>query len=154
MSCCGAAKGSSCVMLQSSWAELTWRLVASVLVHLVPGAVLLLPDDDFTVVGAGGQKVAKHRVSPSNLPHRTLVAAQTQSRLVHFMWREEKNDATISVASTWSIHKNNSRVHLIYLCRVITAFYPLRSATSICPPFLTSKILTVRSEEQVARRVP
>lgn len=32
--------------------------------------------------------------------------------------------------------------------------YPLRSATRICPPFLTSKILTERSEEQVASLVP
>lgn len=64
--------------------------MSSVLVHLVPGAVLLLPDDDFTVIGAGGQNVAKHRVSPSNLPHRTLVATQTQPCVVYFMWREEK----------------------------------------------------------------
>lgn len=134
--------------------------MSSVLVHLVPGAVLLLPDDDFSVVGAGGQNVAKHGVSPSNLPHRTLVATQTESRLVYFMWRAGKNMMLTISRDVGKGHKldlfykSNNRVHFIDLCSMISAFYPLRSATSICPPFLTSKILTVRSEEQVARCVP
>lgn len=53
--------------------------MSGVLVHLVPGSVLLLPDDDLTVVGAGSQNVAKHRVSPRDLPHGTLVAARTRT---------------------------------------------------------------------------
>lgn len=57
---------------------LTWWLVSTVLIHLVPGSVLLLPDDDFTVVGTGSQNVAEHRVSPRHLPHGTLMATQIQ----------------------------------------------------------------------------
>lgn len=59
--------------------QLTRGLMSSVLVHLVPGAILLLPDNDFTVVGAGSQNVAKHGVSPSDLPHWPLMAAQIHS---------------------------------------------------------------------------
>lgn len=59
--------------------EVTGRVVARVLVHLIPGAVLLLPDDHLPVVGAGRQDVAVHGVSPGHLPHGTLVAAKTES---------------------------------------------------------------------------
>lgn len=50
--------------------------MACVFIHLVPGAVLLLPDDHLPVVGAGRQDVAVHGVSPGHLPHRTLMTAQ------------------------------------------------------------------------------
>lgn len=52
--------------------------MSGVFIHLVPGSVLLLPDDDFTVVGTGSQNVAEHRVSPRYLPNGTLVATQKQ----------------------------------------------------------------------------
>ena len=48
--------------------------MSCVFVHLVPGAVLLLPDDDLAVVRARGQDVTVHGMGPCHLPHRTLVA--------------------------------------------------------------------------------
>lgn len=61
--------------------EVTGRVVARVFIHLIPGAVLLLPDDHLPVVGAGRQDVAVHGVSPGHLPHGTLVAAETELEL-------------------------------------------------------------------------
>ncbi len=57
---------------ESQKREVTRGVVACVFIHLVPGAVLLLPDDHLPVVGAGGQDVSIHGVSPGHLPHRTL----------------------------------------------------------------------------------
>ena len=35
-----------------------------------------LPDDDPSVVGAGGEDVSKPRVGPGHLPHRALMSSE------------------------------------------------------------------------------
>lgn len=50
------------------------------LMGLLPGAVLLFPDDDFPVIGAGRQDIAIHGVGPGHLPHGTLVTARGGDR--------------------------------------------------------------------------
>lgn len=69
----------SVILCHSVWyenqkREVTRGVVACVFIHLIPGAVLLLPDDHLPVVGAGCQDVAVHGVSPGHLPHWTLMA--------------------------------------------------------------------------------
>ena len=54
--------------------------MSRVFVHLVPGAVLLLPDDDLAVVRARGQDVTVHGVGPCHLPHRTLMAERSERK--------------------------------------------------------------------------
>ena len=54
--------------------------MSGVFVHLVPGAVVLLPDDDLAVVGARGQDVTIHGVGPRYLPHWTLMAERRGGR--------------------------------------------------------------------------
>ena len=50
------------------------------LVGLLPGAILLFPDDDFPVIGAGREYIAIHGVGPGHLPHGTLMAAGERAR--------------------------------------------------------------------------
>lgn len=84
----------------------TWRLVSGVFIHLVPGSVLLFPDDDLTVVGAGGQNIAEHWVSPRNLPHGTLMATQTERP--KFSWCEGNCQKNMSIME--------EQAHLWYQC--------------------------------------
>ena len=58
----------------------TRGVVSCVLVCLLPRAVLLLPDDDFPVVGAGREYIAIHGVGPGHLPHGTFMAARREVR--------------------------------------------------------------------------
>ena len=51
-----------------------------VLVDLAPLASSLLPDEDSPVVAAGGEDISKPGVSPSHLPHRTLVTLQVSGQ--------------------------------------------------------------------------
>lgn len=55
------------------------------LVGLLPGAILLFPDDDFPVVGAGREYIAIHGVGPGHLPHGTLMAARREGQRL-FRW--------------------------------------------------------------------
>lgn len=48
--------------------------MVGVLEELAPGALALLPDYDFTVVGGGGEDVSEFGVRPGDLPDRAFVA--------------------------------------------------------------------------------
>lgn len=60
---------------------LTWRLMPNVFVHLVPGSVLLLPDDDFSVIWTRSQDVSEHGMSPGYLPNGAFMAADTETEM-------------------------------------------------------------------------
>lgn len=59
------------------------------LVGLLPGAILLFPDDDFPVVGAGRENIAIHGVGPGHLPHGTLMAARREGQRL-FRWAKRR----------------------------------------------------------------
>ena len=59
------------------------------LVGLLPGAILLFPDDDFPVVGARREYIAIHGVGPGHLPHGTLMAARREGQRL-FRWAKRR----------------------------------------------------------------
>ena len=52
------------------------------LMGLLPSAVFLLPDDDFPVIGTGGQDIAIHGVGPGHLPYWPLMSVREGVRLL------------------------------------------------------------------------
>lgn len=77
------------------------------LVGLLPGAILLFPDDDFPVVGAGREYIAIHGVGPGHLPHGTLMAARREGQRL-FRWakgRQGTLPATTLDRSEWLLRR-------------------------------------------------
>jgi hypothetical protein len=109
-----------------------------------PGVALLAPDEDFAVIGGGCEDVAEFGVRPGDGPDCSFVAVvdgQLGWTLGCAMGRLEQFGTThLSKYRGWGNVKGQS--------------YPFSVSVNRCVSPSTSKILTVRSEEQVARRRP
>lgn len=86
--------------------NVTWGVVACVFIHLIPGAVLLFPDDHLSVVGAWRQEVAIHGVSPGHLPHWTLMTAKNDTNHSSMLTRATACEVVFRIFVDYNKHSD------------------------------------------------